>query len=487
MGFQNASQHLRVAIIGSGFGGLGTAIQLKQHGITDFLIFERAGDVGGVWRDNHYPGCACDVELHLYSFSFAPNPDWTRSFSPQAEIWAYLQRCANEFDLLSHLRFDHDVHEVAWEESTSHWRIETSQGTYTALVLVMATGALSEPAIPQLHGLECFAGVTFHSAHWNHDVDLTGRRVAVIGTGASAIQFVPAIQPVVGHLVVFQRTPPWVLPRLDRPIPFAERRLFQRFPLAQQAVRARIYALRELLGAAFRKQRRMQRLERIARRYLETAIPDPVLRARLTPAYTLGCKRILLSDDYLPALMQPNVELVTAGIAELRTHAIVDHAGVEHTVDVIIWGTGFRVTEWPFGQHVWGRHGQNLSDAWGGSPKAHLGTTVTGFPNLFILEGPNTGLGHTSVLIMLEAQIAHVMAALRYMDRRGLRALEPRPEVQAAFVADVDRRMRGTVWTAGGCKSWYLDKTGRNSTLWPASTWSFRRKARFVPGHYHGR
>lgn len=475
----------RIAIIGSGFGGLGTAIRLKQAGIEDFIILERAGEVGGVWRDNSYPGCACDVESHLYSFSFAPNPEWTHSFSRQPEIWDYLKRCAKDYGLLPHLRFNHEVREASWEQDRQHWRLETSRGIYTASVLVAAAGSLSDPSIPKLCGLETFKGRVFHSARWDHQFELKGRSVAVVGTGASAIQFVPAIQPLVHKLYVFQRTAPWIVPRRDRALDERERRMFRRFPVAQRAGRAALYWLRELVGFAFRHPWAMRYLERIALKHLKRSVADPVLRAKLTPAYTIGCKRILISNDYLPALTQPNVELVTEGIREVRERAIVSRDGVERPVDAIIFGTGFHVTDLPFAEHIRGREGRTLSEVWAGSPKAHAGTTVTGFPNLFLLQGPNTGLGHTSVIYMLEAQIEHLLSALSYMQRRRAVAIEPRPEAQAAFVADVDRRMQGTVWTSGGCLSWYLDANGRNSALWPRASWHFRRRvARLAPGEY---
>lgn len=476
---------VRIAIIGSGFGGLGTAIRLKQQGIEDFIILERAGEVGGVWRDNNYPGCACDVESHLYSFSFAPNPDWSRSFSRQAEIWDYLRRCAKDYGVLPHLRFGHEVREAVWEQDRQRWRIETSRGRYLASVLISAAGSLSHPALPKLQGLENFKGKVFHSARWDHEFDLTNRRVAVIGTGASAIQFVPAIQPQVGKLYVFQRTAPWIVPRRDRPLAEREREMFRRFPLVQRAARAAIYGWRESFGFAFRHPWAMKFFERIALRHLKGAVADPVLRAKLTPGYTIGCKRILISNDYLPALTQPNVELVTAGIAEVREHSVVSRDEVERPVDAIIFGTGFHVTDLPFARHIRGREGRTLSEAWAGSPRAHVGTTVAGFPNLFLLQGPNTGLGHTSVIYMLEAQIEHVLSAVGYMLGHGVAVIEPRPEAQAAYVAYIDRRMRGTVWTSGGCLSWYLDATGRNSSLWPKSTWQFRRRvARLAPGEY---
>ncbi len=474
-----------VAIIGSGFGGLGAAIRLKQQGTENFIIFERAGDVGGTWRDNTYPGCACDVESHLYSFSFAPNPDWTHSFSLQPEIWSYLKRCARDFGVLPHIRFQHEVRECIWDESAQHWRIETSQGNYTASVLVLAAGALSTPVVPRLPGMESFQGKCFHSARWEHDYDLTGRRVAVVGTGASAVQFVPEIQPQVAKLHLFQRTPPWIIPRHDRRLSEHEHRLFRRFPASQRAARASIYLFRELFLLAFRHFRVAGQVERIARRHLKRSVPDPLLRAKLLPDYSIGCKRILISNNYLPSLTRPNVELVTEGIAEVRAHSIVDRNGVERPVDAIIFGTGFRATDPPLARHVRGREGRTLSEVWAGSPQAHVGTTVAGFPNMFILLGPNTGLGHNSVVYMIEAQIEHFLAALGHLRRSGATVIEPRPEAQTAFVAEVEKRMEGTVWVAGRCKSWYLDSTGRNSTLWPDYSWRFRRRlARLNPDEY---
>jgi cation diffusion facilitator CzcD-associated flavoprotein CzcO len=476
-------RHVRVAIAGSGFAGLGSAIRLRQAGIEDFVVFERADDIGGTWRDNTYPGCTCDVPSHLYSFSFAPNPGWSRSFSRQPEIWAYLKWCAERFGVLDHVRTGHDVLRATWEGR--RWRLETAGGTYFADVFVSAVGAFSEPAVPRLPGLASFAGAAFHSARWDKGRDLRGRRVAVIGTGASAVQFVPAIQPIVEKLHVFQRTAPWVVPRRDRALSAREHALYARVPLAQRAARTGIYWSRELLVPTFRHPRLIGVSERLARRHLRASVPDAVLRAKLTPDYTIGCKRILLSNDYLPTLTRTNVELVTDGIREVRPEGIVTRDGILRAVDTIVFGTGFRVSDMPIAERVHGRDGVRLADVWAGSPRAHLGTTVAGFPNLFLLLGPNTGLGHSSAVFMIESQIAHLMAALRHLDARGAAALEPSPAAQARSVAHVEARMRGTVWTAGGCTSWYLDRTGRNSTLWPDFTWAFRRRlARLHPDEY---
>jgi cation diffusion facilitator CzcD-associated flavoprotein CzcO len=474
-----------IAIIGSGFGGLGAAIRLKQQGVEDFVVLERACDVGGTWRDNSYPGCACDVQSHLYSFSFAPNPDWTRSFSPQPEIWAYLKRCAQDFGVLPHMRFGQEVLAARWDDNAQRWLIDTARGRTIAAVLVMAAGALSAPVIPRLPGLDNFKGRVFHSARWAHDFDLKGRRVAVIGTGASAIQFVPEIQPQVAKLHLFQRTPAWIMPRHDRALATLERRLFRRIPAAQRTARAWFYLMRELYVFGFRHLWLAQWVQRIAAWHLARSVPDPALRAKLTPTYTIGCKRILISNDYLPAIARHNVELVTEAVAEVREHSIVSRDGRERPVDAIIFGTGFQVTDPPLARQVRGRDGRTLTEVWAGSPQAHVGTTVAGFPNLFVLMGPNTGLGHTSVLYMLEAQIEHLLSVLGYMRRHDFSVVEPRAEAQARYVAQVQQHMAGTVWTAGGCASWYLDAQGRNSTLWPDFTWRFRRRvARLNPEEY---
>src|SRR5882672_1579338 len=364
--------HVHVAIIGSGFSGLGAAIRMKQEGMNDFVILERANEVGGTWRDNTYPGCACDVPSHLYSFSFAPNPDWSRAFSPQPEIQDYLRRLSSDFGVRPHIRFHYEVLGAAWDETDQRWRVRTNAGDFEADVLVSATGALSDPAVPPLPGLDRFEGTVFHSARWCHDHDLTGERVAVVGTGASAIQFVPQVQPQAGHLTVFQRTPPWILPRWDRPFRPAERWAFRHLPLVQRLARAGIYWGREQMVAGFVVAPNMMRVaEQLARRHLHRSVPDPLLRARLTPDYRIGCKRILISNDYLPSLTQPNVDLVAAGLAEAGARSVVAADGTEHEVDTIIFGTGFHVTDIPVADRIVGRGGVALKDRWAGGIKAY--------------------------------------------------------------------------------------------------------------------
>jgi cation diffusion facilitator CzcD-associated flavoprotein CzcO len=477
--------HAGVAIVGSGFSGLGAAIRLKQDGIHDFVILERAGDLGGTWRDNTYPGCQCDVPSHLYSFSFAPNPNWSRTFSEQAEIWDYLREVAEKHGLMPHIRYHHEVQDAAWDDDGGVWRIQTSRGALSADVLITGVGGLSDPKLPDIAGIESFEGAAFHSAQWNHDHDVRGEKVAVIGTGASSIQIVPSIQPQVERLLVVQRTAPWIVPTRDRPLTRIERLVYRAFPPAQLAMRALIYWARELFVIAFMRPREGGPNERLARRHLEKQVKDPELRAKLTPNYRMGCKRILLSNDYYPALQRPNAELLTGGIREIRPHSIVDGDGVEHEVDTIIFGTGFHVTDMPVADWVRGRDGRALAEVWEGSPQAYLGTTVAGFPNLFMLTGPNTGLGHNSIVFMIESQLNYVMEAVRFMRSRSLEAVEVREHSQVAYNEELQSNMEGTVWTSGGCASWYIDSKGKNSTLWPGFTWPFRQRTRhFDPAHY---
>ena len=470
--------HHRIVIVGTGFSGLGTAIRLLQEGEHDFALIERAGDIGGTWRDNTYPGCRCDVPSHLYSFSFAPNPSWTSTFSPQREILDYLRDCAERYGVMPHIRFHHELLGADWDEERQRWRLETTAGELTAQTLIAGQGGLSEPNVPDLPGLSTFAGATFHSARWNHEHELDGERVAVIGTGASAIQFVPEIQPRVARLHVFQRTPPWVVPHPNRPLSSLERSLYRTLPRAQTAMRAGIYWAREGFVVYFRHRRVGRLAERVALRHLHEQVADPVLREKLTPRYALGCKRILPTNEWYPAIVKPNVEVVTEGIHEVRAHSIVTADGSEREVDTIIFGTGFHVTDIPIAERIRGRDGRSLADVWNGSPTAYKGTAVAGYPNLFLLVGPNTGLGHSSIVFMIESQIAYVMDALRTMRRRGARTVEVRPQAQSAYNAEIQRRTRGTVWVAGGCSSYYLDRNGRNSTLWPTFTWPFRRRLR---------
>ena len=471
-------RHFHIAIVGSGFAGLGMAIRLKQRGVEDFVIFERADDVGGTWRDNTYPGVACDVPSHLYSFSFAQNPGWSRTFSPGNEIQDYLRRCAGHFDVYPHVKFRHAVTGAQWDEDGQLWEIETAAGNFTADILIAGMGGLSEPKIPDIDGRESFDGHAFHTAQWDHSVDLRGKRVAVVGTGASSIQVVPQIQPQVEKLLLFQRTPAWIMPHRDRAISGRERTAYARLPLLQKVMRAAIYWARETFVIPFVNPKLASRPEAIARRHLASQVKDKELRRKLTPDYTFGCKRVLPSNHFYPAVSQPNVSLVTDGIREITPRGIVTRDGVEHELDVIVWGTGFRVNDMPVTHLIRGREGHTLSEAWSESMQAYLGTSVAGFPNMFMLVGPNTGLGHNSILFMIESQVEYVLDALRTMKARGASSMDVRKEVQDSYNVELQERLKDTVWSTGGCASWYLDDTGRNTTLWPGSTWPFRQKTR---------
>ncbi|GGX77697.1 flavin-containing monooxygenase [Streptomyces hiroshimensis] len=478
---EHGRQHVRVAVIGSGFGGLGAAVRLRREGITDFVVLERADSVGGTWRDNTYPGCACDVPSHLYSFSFAPNPAWPRSFSGQPHIRAYLEHVTDTFGLRPHLRFNSEVQQLRWDPEALHWEVVTAAGDYTADVVVSATGPLSDPRIPDVPGLDSFPGKVFHSSRWDHDYDLRGKRVAMIGTGASAIQIVPAVQPEAGRLTLFQRTPPWVLPRFDRPVSAAERYLHTRLPATAALRRGVLWGIRELQVSNFTKRpERMRLVEKLSLTHLRRAVADPALRARLTPDYRIGCKRILLSNDYYPALTRPNVDLVSAGLTAIRGSTLVAADGTETEADAIVFGTGFRVTDMPIGERVTGADGRTLAEHWKGGMAALRGASAAGFPNLLFVIGPNTGLGNSSMILIIESQLNYLADFMRQLDTLGGKAaLDARPSAVNAWNRGLQRRMERTVWNAG-CQSWYLDEHGRNTVVWPGTTAEFRRVTRRV-------
>ncbi len=480
------SERVGMVIVGSGFAGLGMAIRLKRAGVHDFVVLERAADVGGTWRDNTYPGCTCDVPSHLYSFSFAPKHDWSCTYPSQPEIWDYLRDCAERFGVMPHIRFDHAMEDARWDGDARAWRVRAGGSDITARFLVLGVGPLSDPKTPDIPGLAGFRGTAFHSARWDHGVDLRGRRVAVVGTGASAIQLVPRIQPAVRQLDLYQRTPAWVLPHPNRDLTRAEQWLARSVPFTQKLRRAGIYAGREMLVLGLAVNPRVMALaERAARAHMEAQVADPALRRALTPRYRLGCKRILISNDFYPALTRPNVSLVTDAIREVRAGSVVAADGTARDTDVIIFGTGFHVTDMPVAALVRGAEGASLAEVWQGSPQAYLGTSVAGFPNMFFLTGPNTGLGHTSLVYMIEAQVEYVLRCLSAMRERGASVIDVTPRAQAEYNDKVQRRMHSTVWVTGGCASWYLDAQGKNSTLWPTFTFAFRRRAlRFDPAAY---
>jgi cation diffusion facilitator CzcD-associated flavoprotein CzcO len=483
--------HVEHLVVGAGFAGLCAAIKLQEDGETDFLVVEKGADVGGTWRDNTYPGAACDIPSQLYSFSFAANPEWTSSYSPQPEIQRYLRGVAERSGTLDRFVFGTRLADARWDPDARQWRTRVvgpaGERTITSTTLVAGAGGLSEPKLPAVEGIETFAGDLFHSARWDHDVDLAGKRVAVIGTGASAIQIVPEVQQVAAHLDVYQRTAPWVIPRNDRVYGAVERRLLRRLPALRRLYRTGIYWAHEAYVPAFTIEPRMAAPARkAALANIRRGIDDPALRARVTPAFEIGCKRILRSNTYYPALAAADTDLVTDPIARVTQHGVVTADGVERPVDVIVVATGFHTTELPIADHITGAAGATLGAVWrAGGMAGYKGTTVPGFPNLFLLVGPNTGQGHTSMVFIIESQVAYVCDAVRTMRRDGLGSVEPRADATRAWNDDVQRRMRRTVWTTGGCQSWYLDAHGRNTTLWPKSTVTFRRKlARFDPDAY---
>ncbi len=476
--------HARVVVVGSGFAGVAAAIALRRSGETDVVVLERADEVGGTWRDNSYPGCACDVPSHLYSLSCAPNPDWSHAFARQPEIQRYLVDVAALHGVHDLVVFGAALEHGTWDGVAQVWRLRTSRGELTAEVLVSGTGALSEPSVPAIPGVASFEGPAFHSARWDHGVDVTGRHVAVVGTGASAVQFVPHLQRDALRLSVFQRTAPWVLPRRDRRITSLERRLFRRVPALQRLVRSGIYWGRESWVLGFSGRTDVMRvMERTGRRHLAAQVPDPDLRATLTPTFRLGCKRVLLSNEWYPALAAPTTSVVTDRVVEVLPRAVVsedaDGVRTEHRADVLVWGTGFHVTAQPIADRLTGADGRTLAEHWAGTGmQAHLGLAVSGFPNLFLLMGPNTGQGHTSVILFVEAQVRYVAGLLR--GTRGRGAVEVRRQVQQRWAADLQRRLGPTVWNSGGCRSWYLDEQGRNTVLWPSFAESYRRRLREI-------
>ncbi len=490
-------RRVRVLVVGAGFAGLAVARAMDRDGERDFLVLERGSDVGGTWRDNTYPGAACDVPSALYSYSFAPDPGWSRSYSPQPEIQAYLRGVAEDAGVLDRVVLRTTVEELRWDAARLVWqaRARGPEGDLEVLadVVVSAAGALSDPKAPDIAGFERFRGAVFHSARWDHGYDLTGRRVAVIGTGASAVQIVPEIAERTAHLDVYQRTAPWVVPRGDRAYSPLERAALSSVPGLQRLYRTATYWSREALVPAFTRWPSLARpAERAARRNIETGISDPGLRARVTPHFALGCKRVLLSNTWYPTLARDDVELVTEGIDHVTETGILTRDGRLREVDAIVVATGFHATEPQAAGLVTGRSGRTLAEHFTEhGTQAYKGTTVHGWPNLFLLTGPNTGLGHSSMVFMIESQVAYVLGALQHLRRARAGdparrvALEPRPAAQAAWVQDVQRRMTRTVWSRGGCSSWYLDTHGRNVTLWPRATFTFRRLlARFDPAAY---
>lgn len=470
-----------VLIVGSGLAGLGMAVTLLRAGRTDFAVLEKADALGGTWRDNTYPGAACDVASVMYSYSFAPKRDWSRLYAEQPEILAYIQDVARDFGVEKYIRFNTEAVSYEFDETEDRWSVRTGAGDeYRPRAVVLAHGALHVPNIPDLPGSDRFSGPVFHSARWDHAVDLKGKRVAVVGTGASAAQFIPRIADEAAHVDVYQRSAHWVLPKADRPLREAERRLFRALPFVQWLYRQAAYWTHEVpvLGYLNPRSRVLRLLESAARRTLAKQVADPELREKLTPDYLIGCKRILLSNDYYPALQRPNVGLVTEGIAEFAEHGIRTVDGELRMADVVVLGTGFATDNRCAREHIVGRGGVTIQEAWRDGPSAYLGMTVAGFPNLFMVMGPNSGGGAQSILFVIEAQIRYIAGCLRLMRRQRATRLEVHANVQRDFNARLHAKLEPSVWNSGGCKSWFLDRAGRNRQTWPGTGTSYWRAVR---------
>jgi cation diffusion facilitator CzcD-associated flavoprotein CzcO len=475
----------RVIVIGAGVGGIAAGVRMLQDGLDDLLIVDRADGVGGVWRANTYPGAQCDVPSHLYSLSFHPKPDWKRRYGDQAEILAYLEEVSTAHGLTPHLRLRTEVTSCEWDDQARHWLVRLSnldgpggtESTREADVVIVAAGQLSVPAAPDLKGLDSFAGPAFHSARWRHDVELAGRRVAVIGTGASAIQFVPEIAPSSAHLDLFQRSAPYTIGKSNRRYSRLEQGLYARFPRLQAASRLRQYLWHEALGVPFTLAPWLMALpQRSWRRRMHRAVPDPQLREKLTPDYLMGCKRLLLTIDWYRTLKRPNVSVITAEIDEVLPDGIRTVDGEVHPADVLIFGTGFAASQFLTPMRVTGRAGRDLQTVWKHGARAYLGTAVPGFPNFFLLYGPGTGLGHTSIIFMIESQLRWIRSALTALREQGLGWVDVRPEVQTTYDARFRAASARTVWESG-CSSWYT-VDGKNINNWPGTTIGFRRRTR---------
>ena len=458
---------------------------LKRAGYADVTVFERGERVGGVWHHNTYPGAACDIPSHLYEFSFAPNPRWSRRYAPQVEIQAYLEEIARRYGVADRIRTGTEVLSARWDEPRDTWVLETSAGTHHANVLLTACGQLSVPTVPPIPGLDSFAGPAFHTARWRHDVDLAGKRVAVVGTGCSAIQVVPAIQPIVESVDVYQRSPGWTFPKMDFPYSDRSKRLFERFPILQRLDRAAIFYFQELAAAGMTKHRWLLPIFRaISRRRINGAIADPELRRKVTPTDEIGCKRIMLTDEWYPTLTKPNVGLVADRIAEVTPTGLRTQAGAERPADVIVLATGFATHGFVAPMEITGAGGQRLTEAWAEVPRAYLGLSVPGFPNMFLLYGPNTNGGSGSVVNTIEAGMNHVIAALQELERADARRIEVRRETAETFDRELRAALAQTVWHSG-CTNWYVDENGNDPNQWPWLWTTYRRRTgQLEPGAY---
>ena len=460
---------LDTLIVGAGISGIGAAIKLMEEGIYNFQIVEKHNDVGGTWRDNTYPGCECDVPSALYSYSFEPNPNWSRVFAGQAEIQEYVKGVAEKYKVLPRISFGTAVEEMRWQEDQRCWQVKTNKGEYLANKVISCTGYLHEPIIPNIPGLKKFKGDVFHSSQWNHDCDLQGKRIAVIGTGASAIQFVPEIQPQVKELHIFQRTPQWILPKANFSVSALAQALLKA-PLAHKGFRGMLYSQMETFGLGFRHPAILKQLQKVATAHINSKIQDPELRAKVTPDYTLGCKRVLLSNNYYSALTQNNVDVYNTGVKAIEGNTVIGSDGSKTEVDIIILGTGFHVSDVSNTKHVYGASGQNMNDIWQGSPEAYRGTTITDFPNFFLVLGPNLAIGHNSAFIVIEAQLKYIMGAIREMREHQIERIEVTGEAQRKYNDHIQEALQSTVWNTGGCSSYYLDANGKNSIGFPWGT-----------------
>lgn len=476
-----AQKDISVLITGTGFSGICVGIQLKKAGFHHFKIVEKASDVGGTWRDNTYPGAACDVKSNLYSYSFEPNPNWTKEYSAQAEILEYTKHCVDKYGLREHILFNWEVSSSLYDEEEATWELTNKKGEkLKADIVVFGNGPLHLPSIPNIAGIQDFKGEVFHSAQWNHSYDLRNKNVCVIGTGASAIQFVPEIQPKVKQLYLMQRTAPWILPKPDKPFSATEHTLFEKLPLTQRLSRDFIYYLNEaqVVGMIY-NENILKMGEVLGKLHINKYIKDPALRKKLTPTYRLGCKRVLLSNNYYPALAQPNLEVVTDGIDHFTKDSVVTKDGRERKIDAVILGTGFHVADSFQYYDVRGRGGITFTEAFKNGPEAYYGTTVHGFPNMFMMLGPNTGLGHNSMIYMIESQTNYIIDALKKMQAQGIRSIEVKKSVQDTFNKEIQQKLQGTVWQSG-CKSWYVSEDGRNHTVWPGFTMEYRNRTKNI-------
>ncbi len=469
---------LNVAIIGSGFGGLAASIKLRKAGIDNFVMFERASELGGTWRDNTYPGCRCDVASNLYSLSFARNPNWTNSYSYQPEIQQYLLDVAKKFRLRDLIKFNHEVLDITYNADKKLWDLKTNHGDFEARNVILAAGGLAEARLPNIDGIDSFSGKIMHTARWDSSVDLQGKRVAMIGTGASAIQTIPEIVPLVSHLDVFQRTASWVLPHMQgHPVKKWTTLAYRFIPGAQKIVRTVGYWRREMLGLAFvKKIEKLQVGMDGAKLFRDLMVTDPVLNAKLTPDYTMGCKRILISNSFYPAMVQPNVDLITEGIDRIEANGIRTKDGVLHEAEILICATGFYVTDSPLGRKVHGLDNALLADSYMGDMANYLGSSFSKFPNLFMMGGPNTSLGHNSIVFMHESQLNYIVPAVKFALKKHA-VISPKEAMAVEWTKTIRAKTPHTVWGTG-CTSWYLNASGENTTVWPDQTFKFRQLTR---------